>query len=162
MHASAFQFVRDAVAQAPLRRGLTVEIGGRNINGSVRGLFPGPYLSIDCRPGLGVDVVADGATYVPPTPAVRVVCCEVLEHTTDAPLICRQAYSMLDVSGLFIVTAAGPTRPPHSAHDGGSLRPGEFYRGVSTDDLSRWLGQFERTEIVEQSDVGDVYALAWK
>jgi hypothetical protein len=164
MHDAAYTFVADAVRfHGLLRRpGLTVEIGGRNVNGTVRPLFPRPYISIDSRPGPGVDIVADGATWAPSSPAVRVVCCEVLEHTPAAASICRQAYQMLEIAGVFIVTAASPARAPHSALDGGPVRQGEFYRGVDMGRLKVWLAPFQWTAIVEDPAVGDIYGLAWK
>jgi hypothetical protein len=162
MHDAAFRFVADAVKHYGLRPGLVVEIGGRNINGSVRGLFRPPYLSVDVRPGEGVDIVADGSVFLPPAPAICVVCCEVFEHTAAAPQICAQAHRMLDLTGVFIVTAASLSRAPHSAVDGGPVRAGEFYRGVGRPHLEEWLAPFERYAIVEDDEAGDIYALAWK
>jgi hypothetical protein len=162
VHPAAYQFVADALAAYPLRPGLTVELGGRNVNGSIRGLFPSPYLAVDIRPGVGVDVVADGASWLPPAPAVRVVCCEVLEHTAAAPVLVHQAWRMLDWQGVAYITAAAPSRAPHSALDGGPVRKGEYYRGVSAEMLVAWLTPFERHAVVEDPDAGDVYAIAWK
>ena len=162
MHDAAYRFVADTVRARPIPPGLTVEIGGRNINGTIRSLFPPPFISLDVRSGRGVDVVADGATWMPPTLAVCVVCCEVLEHTPDAAAICAQAFRMLGAGGLFIVTTAGPTRAPHSALDGGALLAGEFYCGVDPAALDVWLTPFRDRLIVEGRAHGDVYALAWK
>jgi len=166
MHAAAFKFVADAVAAYPLRPGLTVELGARNINGTIRGLFPAPYVGVDVRPGPGVDVVADGAIWRPDesygTRAARVVCCEVLEHTAAAPVICHNAWRMLELAGVFYVTAAAPGRAPHSATDGGPVRKGEYYRGVAAELLADWLAPFDHHAVLEDPEAGDVYAIAWK
>lgn len=160
MHAEAFGFVQSVAADRP--EGLVVEVGGRFINGSVRSLFTAPYLSTDVRGGPGVDVVADGATYVPPEPAACVVCCEVLEHTADAEAICRNAHRMLQPGGVFILTAGGEGRAPHSAIDGLRLCDGEFYGNVTIDALTGWLDEFAHARIVVNAAACDIYAVAWK
>lgn len=163
MHREAHAFVAARVAAlAPV--GAVVEIGGRDINGTVRGLFgEAPYVSVDLADGPGVDVVADGCAYRPITTPAVVVCCEVLEHAPDAHLLCENVYGMLRPGGVFIVTAAGEGRTPHSAIDGGALRPGEFYRNVRRDVLEQWLWQFRPyVEIVVDGEAKDIYAFASK
>lgn len=130
MHAEAFAFVQWAVTEYHAR-GPVIELGSRDINGTVRGLFARcapPYVGLDLVAGPGVDLVADAATFVPAAKVGTVVCCEVLEHTPDAAVILHQiAHHMIADDGLVIVTCATTGRAPHSAHDGGPLRPGEFY-----------------------------------
>lgn len=144
------------------RPGLVVEIGGKNINGSVRALFGEPYVAVDVRPGPGVDVVGDGATYRPESPASMVVCCEVLEHTPDGAAICANAFEMLESGGVYILTAAGEGRQPHSAVDGGPLPDGEFYANVTRAMLEAWLAPFAGGTIAENQTTGDIYAVAVK
>jgi hypothetical protein len=142
--------------------GLVVEIGGKDINGSVRPLFGEPYVAVDVRPGPGVDVVADGATYRPELSAAMVVCCEVLEHTPDGAAICANACAMLEPGGVFFLTAAGEGRAPHSAVDGGPLPEGEFYANVTRPMLEAWLAPFAAGTIAENQTTGDIYAIAVK
>jgi hypothetical protein len=141
MHAAAFDFVKWAVDHFAAR-GPVLELGSRNINGSVRGLFAGcapPYIGVDLVAGPGVDVVADAATYVPSVKMQTVVCCEVFEHTLQAPRILRHiARQLLAANGLVIVTCATTGRLPHSAVDGGPLRLGEFYRNCSETEFQMW------------------------
>jgi SAM-dependent methyltransferase len=162
VHTAAFRFIANQISNLP--SGPVVEIGGRDINGSIRVLFPDvPYTSIDLEAGPGVDVVADGATYVPDEKAAVVVCCEVLEHAENAYQICENAYAMLRPGGVFLVTAAGNGRPEHSAVDGGHLRDGEFYRNVSLDQMCAWLWQFPPRMVVSVNDhAKDIYAMATK
>lgn len=146
--------------------GPVYEIGSRNINGSVRGLFAGQYIGVDVVPGLGVDLVADAAAYVPPLTLApsTVVCCEVLEHTSDAAAIVYQAATVLQPGGLLIITAAGEGRAPHSATDGGPIRPGEFYRNLAIGELQRWAeaAGIETLKMVQSEQPADVYYVGRK
>jgi SAM-dependent methyltransferase len=58
MHESVMEWVGAQVEKhglAPLR---TLEIGSRDVNGSVRSLFTGEYVGLDAQTGKGVDVLA--------------------------------------------------------------------------------------------------------
>jgi SAM-dependent methyltransferase len=161
MHAAARSFVALVAGRRP--PGLVLDIGGRDVNGSVRDLFAGdPYLTIDLRDGDGVDVVADGVTFTPDIAPACVVCCEVFEHTPDAARICAHVFDILAPGGVVIVTAAGPFRPPHSGIDGGPLRAGEWYRNLDVADLADWLARFELLSLVDAPGPRDVYAFAKK
>jgi SAM-dependent methyltransferase len=140
-----------------------LELGGLNINGSVRQFFPGArYVSVDIVPGPGVDVVADATMYRPDERYDAVVCCEVLEHAVDADGFVATAWGALKPGGLFLITAACPPRAPHSAVDGGPLRPGEFYKNVTADRMAAWLVGWKDAEITVHEDRGDIYAVARK
>lgn len=121
-----------------------LDIGGRDINGSPRGLFPNasPYTVLDIAPGDGVEIVANAATWEPIAEFDIVVCCEVFEHTNEWREICDTAYKAVKPGGTFIVTCAAPGRPEHSAVDGSwQLYPGEYYGNVAADDLGLVLTQ---------------------
>jgi SAM-dependent methyltransferase len=162
MHAQAFDFVKRSLATVPRRR-MVVEIGGRNINGTIRELFPGvPFIATDIAPGRGVDAVEPGETYDPPAAPDTVVCCEVFEHTDAAAAIVANAHRMLEAGGVFIATMATDPRAPHSAGDGGALRDGEYYGNVDTDALREWLRPFIQVRIEVHRDRGDLYCYAEK
>jgi SAM-dependent methyltransferase len=162
MHQAALDFVT-ATIRAHGARGPVYEIGSRNVNGGIRGLFPSEgYHGIDLYDGPGVDEVADAAVYIPPAVPRTVVCCEVLEHAEDAKRIVRQIAAVLAPGGRVILTMAGPCRMPHSGIDGGQLRAGEFYRNVMPDELRYWLHEFEQVEVVENIGPADLYATAVK
>ena len=139
MHREAYEWVRrHADPDSPS----VLDIGGRDINGSVRDLFPGAgfYLSLDLVDGPGVDLVADAATWQPDVQFHTVVCCEVFEHTPHWPQICHTAFQALRPGGELILTTAGPGRPVHSGVDGGSvLKPGEHYANIDPGELRRTL-----------------------
>jgi hypothetical protein len=152
MHRAAFEFCVRAMDALPIPEGLIVEIGARNVNGSVRYLFPDSrFLGVDIAPGPGVDIVADGATVTVAEPAAVVVTTEVLEHTAQAPAICANAHRLLMSGGVLIVTCAGIGRAPHSAVDGWELRDGEYYQNVSREMLADWLAPFVNVTIEENT-----------
>lgn len=157
MHAAAHDYVARFRTDDDVR---VVEIGSRDINGTVRDLFPdADYIGVDVQDGQGVDVVADAATWRPKRKADIVVCCEVFEHT-DAwrDIIWNTADNIVSDGGLIVVTAAGPGRAPHSAVDGGPLRDDEFYENIHPGDLALVLAEagFDRVEVDEVR--GDVRA----
>src|SRR5687767_13155009 len=104
MHAEAFAFVQWVASKMGPRHSV-LEIGSRNVNGTIRPLFNGStrYLGIDMLPGFDVDVVANGATYQPSHPVDTVISCEVLEHTPEAPKIVGHALEVLEPGGVLIV-----------------------------------------------------------
>ncbi len=162
MHEKAYSFVQRTVAALPKSKSV-VEIGSYNVNGSVRDLFPKTdYTGVDVRPGKGVDVVADGAAYEPAKPVDTVVCCEVLEHAENAAEIIANAFAMLQVPGVLILTAAGPERQPHG-NNGGRVGD-EFYANVTEEDLEQWLTDagFAEQSIERDARAGDIYAVAFK
>lgn len=126
------------------RPGDVLDVGGRDINGTVRDLFPGSYTVIDLEPGPNVDVVGDVTEWDTDERFDVVVCCEVFEHTDKWQAIIDRAGELLRPGGRLIVTAAGPGRMPHSAHDGEELRDGEWYANVTAleliDALADWTG----------------------
>jgi len=161
MHTEAFEWVRTHV---PTESVGVLDIGGRNINGTCRDLFPfaTSYTGLDITEGPGVDVVADAATWTPDREYDVVVCTEVFEHTSVWPDICRTAHKACKPGGLLILTMAGPGRAPHSAFDGGHLRPGEYYGNVEPEELRAVLEECGWNDIVIDSLVSssDVRAVA--
>jgi hypothetical protein len=160
LHTEAFGFVSYAVDGREF--GSVLEVGGRNVNGSVRDLFPGAtYTAMDIAPGEGVDVVADAADWKPTATFDCVVCCEVFEHTPRWPEILATMAAALDIGGTAIITAAAPPRLPHSAVDGGPLRVGEYYGNVEPQLLAKEMAAAGFSGQVSGDDLhGDVYAVA--
>jgi hypothetical protein len=169
VHAEAYAFVESfARSRGPFGR--VVEIGGRDVNGSVRPLFGAAiYTSVDVREGPGVDVVADAAHWDPPGVIGRpwagvdcVVCCEVLEHASNAPELVAAAQRWLRTGGLFVMTCATYPRAPHSAVNGELMTPPlpEFYRNVSPGDFEHWCRGFASCETSVDPRRGDLYAVA--
>lgn len=165
MHPHAYDAIAQFLQYVPVPRRV-LDLGGRDINGTVRPLCPGvtSYTSVDLVAGPGVDVVADGATYVPDVPPDCVVCCEVLEHTAQAAAIVAHAAAILAPGGSLLITCAMAPRAPHSAVDGCALRPDEYYGNLDPDALQRWLTDagLRVIDLVVRPDRGDLYACAVK
>ena len=147
MHIEAYAY---AVRMLAGRRfGDVVEVGSRDINGSVRSLIDcKTYTGIDLAAGPNVDVIGDA--FDMRHPCDLVVCMEVLEHEPRAEALVARMASWLRPGGAMLLTAAGPGRAAHSAHDGGGLRPGEHYANIEPLDLSRWLTAAGLVRVVEQ------------
>lgn len=129
MHAEARAWIERAVRGR--RWGQVIEFGSLDINGSVRELIDCEnYTGIDLVEGPGVDIVMDAVDFDAEERADLLVCCEVLEHAPDAEGLIWSAWSNLKPGGTFLVTCATDYREPHSAIDGGNLRPGEHYENI--------------------------------
>lgn len=138
MHAAA----HDYAAQFATDDKITViDVGSRDINGTVRALFPNAkYTGVDIVDGNGVDVAADAAVWAPKKPVDLVVCLEMLEHCAVWRDVIRNIHdTMLKSSGRIVVTAANLSRAPHSGVDGGQVRPDEFYENIDPVDLENVL-----------------------
>ncbi len=164
MHEQAMEWFRK---YAETDESVTVlDIGGRNINGSVRSLFPGAtvYTVVDILDGSNVDIVADAATWEPDQEYDIVVCAETFEHTPVWPDICATIYKALRHGGYTVMTMAGPGRQMHSGYDGLSLQDGEYYGNVDPYRLRSVLEEcgFQDININQQYAPCDVRAVAQK
>lgn len=154
MHPAVLSYVGRWATDAPID---ILDIGGRYVNGTPRHLFPNArYLSIDRRPGRGVDSVVDATIWRPfGTWWDLVLCLEVFEHTDQWPALVHTATIACIGGGRLIVTCAGPGRKPHSAIDGGPvLYPGEWYQNIAPEILFATL-QSNGWEVQECRQVGD-------
>lgn len=134
-----------------------LDIGGRDLNGSTRPLFPNasPYHVLDLHPGPNVDYVGNAASWKAPLdfPAGEagydlVVCTEVFEHTPDWAAILWTAWSSLRPGGWLVFTCAGPGRPAHSGITAvWELAPGEHYANVSPEEIRDVLVEQGWTDI---------------
>lgn len=140
MHDAVIQYVYQFASPLSLA---VLDIGGRDLNGSTRGLYPlaDPYVVLDIREDHGTDIVADAATWEPDRGYDIVLCTEVFEHTDAWPQIVRTIHKALKPGGLAVMTCAGPGRPPHSAIEATAIQPGEYYENVSAEQLRSELLQ---------------------
>ena len=162
MHAEAWNWVVEHATADPVT---VLELGGRNVNGSVRDLFPNAtYTALDIMPGEGVDIVADASTWVPDKEYDVVVSTETFEHTPTWPEICLTAHKACKTGGRIILTMAGPGRGAHSAFDGGPLQPNEYYGNVDPGQLRATLeaAGFKDVVIDQRHSPADVRAVATK
>lgn len=133
-----------------------LDIGGRDLNGSTRALFPkaDPYHVLDLRPGPNVDFVADAAEWRPTLGTAGrpwydlVLCTETFEHAEKWREIIRTAWQVLRPGGWLIFTCAGPGRPAHSGVEAVSgLLGDEWYANVSAEEAREELQDQGWTEI---------------
>lgn len=163
MHDAAYEWVlRHAIHASDTAT--VLELGGRNVNGTTRPLFPSAsrYVSVDINAGPDVDVVADAAEVDLGEQFDVVVSTELMEHTPRGAEIVANAAAHLVPGGMFVATMAGPGRAEHGAGGEPSPPPGEFYRNVSPDELTEWLtaAGFDRFEVDQLGT--DVRCVAWR
>lgn len=141
MHREAKQWV---VAQTAGRRwNRVLELGSRDVNGSVRRLVRANYYhGVDVAPGKGVDEVADAAEYVAGALFDLVLCCEVLEHAPKWAAIVARAAEALKPGGCAIFTMAALGRKPHSAVDEQPIRDWEYYANIDPSELVQVVEQY--------------------
>lgn len=141
-----------------------LDLGGRDINGGIRDLIPnGRWLGVDIEEGPAVDLVHDCTTDWPSSLNLFdiVVCTEVLEHVQQWRNLLKTCAQALDPMGaqLLFVTAASTNRRPHGASGALDPAPGEWYRNVSPEDVSREMTLLFNNSGHEYRPVpGDVYA----
>lgn len=91
--------VAEKSPQAPV-----LEIGSYDVNGTVRDLFPEPYVGLDMRDGPGVDLVMDMIDNVLEPIFNTIVCCEMLEHCQEPIQALRNARESALPGAIFIGT----------------------------------------------------------
>jgi hypothetical protein len=140
-----------------------LDLGGRDINGSIRDLLPAAkWTGLDVQPGLGVDLVHD-ATRPWPDGWDRfdlVICTEVLEHVEKWGALLRTASQALEPGGpeMLFVTCASTGRRPHGASGAMDPAPGEWYDNVSPAALRDALvGLFQYSHVEYRANPGDAY-----
>lgn len=160
MHQAAYDFVASV---APALPGAVLEVGSFYVNGSVRPLFAGAtrYHGIDVRGGPGVDEVAGAADYDGAGVFDTVVSTETMEHMADPAELVACAKRALRPGGMFILTAAGEGRQPHSVN-GGAPEIGEAYGNITREQLAAMFKGWKNVQIVENPIACDIYAVAVK
>lgn len=138
MHPTAYAYFAGHPARPNARR--VLDIGGQDMNGSIRDLFPDvDYRSLDIADGQGVDIVADARSWRSDDRFDLVVCAEVFEHTAGWRDVLVTAFEALQPYGVLIATCAGPERPPHSGRSDGPIEPDEWYANLHEAELRAGL-----------------------
>lgn len=140
MHEAAFSAVDRFVSHLGLNTlvGTGLDLGGRDVNGTVHGLFPEvKWTVLDIEPHPSVDIVADVTTWQPEGEYDIVLSTEAIEHIAAWPRIIQAGHAVLRPGGYMIVTGGSTGRGPHSCTGVVPVPPGEHYGNVSPDDLER-------------------------
>jgi SAM-dependent methyltransferase len=99
------------------KTGNILEVGSRNVNGSVRSLFDqSGYIGIDLEEGPGVDRVMDAHTlvkYAWPPSFDLIIATEVLEHSNKPWLIVDGMHRLLKPSGKLLISVPANGFPEH-------------------------------------------------
>ena len=160
MHKAAYDFVAQFQTDKVVK---VLEIGSRNINGSVRSLFPNAIWSgVDKNGGDGVDIVVDATEYIHDEEVDFVISCESLEHIKNWRKALSNAIKSLKYDGRLIITCSGHGRLPHSGENGGMLFPNEHYRNLSPEEISQYLSTNEMLVEISQKVEYDTQLTAVK
>lgn len=148
MHAECHEFCAFAANKISrnidFKQSSMLDVGGRNVNGSIYGLFPGVDITtIDIFEDEGVDFVADFSTddvvdqFMLREKYDICLSTEVLEHSPGWPNIVKNMILATKPGGWIVITCATTGRPPHSAIDGHYLEDNEseYYGNVSEEDF---------------------------
>jgi len=147
-----------------------LEIGSRNVNGSLRELFSEcEYIGVDCEKADGVDVVCLGHNFREKPESFDVVCAaETFEHDPFARRTIQAMLTHLRPEGLIFTTCASTGRKEH-----GTIRQGEdygpypeYYCNVEMNRFAQWLfatdSSFRDLHLEYREQPGDLYCYAIK
>ena len=138
MHKECLEFMTKTVKTMDIKDKTVLDVGGRNVNGSIKDLFAGcrSYEALDHVAGRGVDIVADLYVWEPGHPYDIVVSTEVLEHVRDARAAMHRMFAWVRNGGVLVMTCATEGRKPHTA-TGHTWTPwlGEPYHNVMPSEL---------------------------
>lgn len=150
-HVAQQQFCQEVKQRFPdfFSGSRVLEIGSRNINGTLRDEFAdgelggGEYVGVDCQAGDGVDVVCLGHEYDAPDGSFDVVlAAETFEHDPHAEQTVANMLRLLRSGGLFFMTCGGEGRREH-----GTTRTGKrygpdanYYGNVTMGQFLAWSG----------------------
>jgi hypothetical protein len=144
-----------------------LDVGGRNVNGSVRDQLPGVlWTGLDIVAGPDVNIVVDASSTtewdIEPLYDI-VIATELFEHTSVWRDIIKNMMYSLRFNGkqLFIATCASTGRQRHGASGEPLPPPGEWYQNVTKDELEDELSKWFTTYHVEYNPMpGDCYMYA--
>jgi glycosyltransferase involved in cell wall biosynthesis len=137
VHLSVLDFVARALTRGDIADRDVLEVGSRDVNGSVRPLVtelePKSYLGVDVEEGPGVDLLV-AAEDLEPNSADVIVTTEMLEHARDWRGAIRGIKRALRSDGLLILTTRAPGFPRHE-------HPEDWWR-FTTDDVQAMFRDF--------------------
>lgn len=183
MHVEAFNGFAKMLEAADFPPGvpggkfLGLDVGGADVNGSVRDQLPQvTWIGLDIEAAPGVQIVADAATWrfsdtqgdprfagIHTTGFDIVIATELFEHTPVwRDIIATMALSLRRGGPeTFIATCASTGRPPHGSRGEWGVPAGQFYGNVDPDDLRETLDTWFLDVHVEYNpNPGDAYMYA--
>lgn len=120
MHDSVMTWFLHTIQPQEVQGKRVLEVGSRNVNGSVRPLFerykPAHYLGVDIENGPGVDLILNATNLEVAFGADSwdvVVASETLEHVENWVTSLRNMLAVLRPGGLLCITTRSPGFPYH-------------------------------------------------
>ena len=145
MHGSVNSFIQKHLRKADVFNQTVLEVGSRNINGSVRDIIlpfqPEQYIGTDMEAGDGVDVVLnalDLVTMYGEESFDIVVCAEMLEHCEHWKGAIANMKSVLKPGGMILLTTRSPGYPLHEY-------PSDYWRFTRSDMVNIFEDFYIRT-----------------
>lgn len=120
MHESVHGWIGKMVGQYGLDQPnlKVLELGSRNVNGSIRWLFNRDYIGLDMQEGDDVDIIASANDIPFPDDTFHVVVtCEMLEHDPHPHQSMAEAARVLQPGGVLLLTTRGTGFPFHCPPD---------------------------------------------
>lgn len=142
MHQHIRKFCRDIAEHIG---GNVLEVGSRNVNGSIRDTLP-ITIGVDMEGGAGVDQIVDVVNLIDtfgPESFDCVVSCDALEHMKDWDESLRNMWGVLKTKGVLVLTMASVTKGLHGY-------PNDYHR-MPLEDMIR---MFDGNTVLGSFDVG--------
>ena len=121
MHRSVLEFAHAVLSPAEVEDKLVLEVGARNINGTLRDVIqplkPRLYIGIDIQDGPGVDLVLDvldAPRVLRPGGFDVVLCAGTLGYIDDWGGALKAMMTLLRRGGVLLLTARGPDFARHT------------------------------------------------
>lgn len=152
-------FAREVLTEAHIKGQRVLEVGSRDINGSLRSYLmafqPSEYVGIDLERGTGVDEVCDVCDVVKRYGAKRwdvIICTETLEHIKDWRCAVDNIKRALKRRGLLFLTTRSPGYPYHAY-------PNDFWR-FGNGDMVVLFGEMDFIRLQNDPQFPGVFLLA--
>lgn len=147
-HRSCIEFVRSQLGLEEIAGAAVLEVGSRDVNGSVRPLVeragPASYVGVDIEDGPGVDEVCDATELVSRFGAEQfdvVLSTELLEHVRDWRQAVSQMKDVLRPGGTLVITTRSRGFGVHAyPHDYWRYEPEDMrqiFRDLEIESLER-------------------------
>jgi SAM-dependent methyltransferase len=141
-HSGCIEFAAAHLKREEIRAREVLEVGSRNVNGSVRSVVqrhgPASYIGVDIEDGPGVDELCDATALVRSFGAERfdaVISTELLEHVRDWRTVINQLKDVLRPGGVVLITTRSKGFGLHGF-------PYDYWR-YEPEDMERIFGDFE-------------------
>lgn len=162
MHQSVLDFVKENLSTYSVKYMDVLEVGSRNVNGSVREIImshqPTSYVGIDMEDGPDVNIIlsAEEITSYFRKQFGLIICTEMLEHAEDWRKCINEMKQALTIGGTILITTRGPGFPYHEY-------PGDHWR-YTVQTMQQIFRDFNVTVCMQDTDPESpgVFLIAWK